>query len=73
MKYYAFQILCLAAAGAFLKFRPWPGIIPVIVAGVFILGSVVLTAKGKSDAVDDMWWRIAIAIAAPLIIGLAGA
>lgn len=73
IKYYAFQILCAVASAAMLAFRPFPGWAICLVACVIIAASCILTIQGEEEDVDDMWWRIAIAILAPLLIGLGGA
>ena len=73
MKYYLFQILVTVACAACLIWRPFPGWGAISAASAVIIASCVLTAKGVKDAVDDMWWRMAISCIAFLIIGIAGA
>lgn len=73
MKYYAFQFVCILASVAFIIWRPAAPIAILVVGAVIIIASCVLTKIGKDNAVDDMWWRIAIAILAPLLIGLSQA
>lgn len=71
MELYLWQIVCAIACLVLLKFRKWPGWIPVIIGFVIIAASCVLTYVGHANAVDDMWWRIAMACVAVPVIGLA--
>ncbi len=73
MKIYLFQVLCIAACLAMLKWRAFPGWGAIIIAGLIILFSFAATYSGEKNAAESMWWRFGIAILAPLIIGLAGA
>jgi hypothetical protein len=73
MKNYAFQLLCAIACFFLLMYRPWPGIVVVVIAYAIVVASCVITAIGVKKAVDDMWWRIALAAVSILIIGLAQA
>lgn len=73
MKSYLFQFVCVLFSVALLIWRPFPGYTIIGIGAAIILGSIYLTYKGVKDADDDMWWRIALAVIAPLIIGLAQA
>lgn len=73
MKYYLFQIACFLTCIPLMIWRPLPSLAIVIVSALIIVASIVLTKIGKDNAVEDMWWRMALAILAPLLIGLGGA
>lgn len=73
MKNYLFELLGIAACVAELIWRPYPGILSLIIAGVIIGASAYLTYDGDKKMIDDMWWRMAISILAPLVIAIGGA
>lgn len=73
MKNYAFQFLCAIACVFLLIYRPWPGIVIVVIAYSIIVASCGVTAVGVKKDVDDLWWRIALAAVSIVLIGLAGA
>lgn len=70
MQLYLWQLLCVIACLALLKWRKWPGWGVVVIGFGIIITSCVLTYIGHSKAVDDMWWRIACACLAVPVIGL---
>jgi hypothetical protein len=71
MKNYLFAIGCLVVSIVLQVFRGYPGVVADVLAGAILLTSFVTTFLGVRAAVDDMKWRMAIAILAPAIIGFA--
>ena len=68
MKYYLFAVVCLLASIAELIWRPFPGWGCIGIAYIIWLISVISTAAGVKNDVDDLWWRMAISVITPIII-----
>ena len=71
MKNYIFTTACLIVCVILQIFRGYPGVVAEIIAGAILVTSYVTVFLGDRAAADNMWSRMAIAILAPAVIGLA--
>lgn len=71
MKNYIFTTACLIVSIILQVFRGYPGAVTEIIAGAILVTSYVTTFLGVRAAADTMWPRMAMAILAPAILGIA--
>lgn len=71
MKNYIFTTACLIVSIILQIFRGYPGVVAEIIAGAILVTSYVLVFLGVKVAADNMWSRMAMAILAPAILGIA--